>query len=109
MDKKQFERILTDLTEDWLYDTIEPVKGKHTTSLGAPSGPKRRTTHDGEEREPNSTGYPQIVKWLPRTSICLKCDKHVEDHNEHIDLHKRKVKCGECGQRYSLDTLNPFK
>lgn len=109
MDKKKFERILTDLTEDWLYDTIEPVKGKHTTTLGAPSGPKRRTNHDGELREANETGYPQIVKWMPRTSRCLRCEQLVEDHEETINLEKRSVKCLTCGDRYSLDILNPFK
>lgn len=108
MDKKQFERIITDLTEDWLYDSIEPVRGIGRVN-GKPVESRRRTYHDGEEREPNETGSIQIVKWMPRTSVCLKCDRRVENHNEHIDLQKRKIKCGECGIKYPLDSLNPFK
>lgn len=109
MDKKQFERIITDLTEDWLYDTVEPIRGTFKRANGTKSTPGRRTTHDGEEREANPTGSVQIVKWEPRTSYCRRCDREVENQEEEINVVKRTVKCLTCKQKYSIDLLNPFR
>jgi hypothetical protein len=109
MDKKKFERIITDLTEDWLYDTVEPVRQSWRRPDGTKATPGRRKKHSGEEREVNPTGELHIVKWLPRTSVCLRCDQRVEDHEETIDIKKKTVRCKDCGEKYSLDVLNPFK
>jgi hypothetical protein len=113
MDKKKFEQILDQHTDDWLYDSVEPVRGKHRIVRNGqacdPTGPKRRTLHNGELRENNETGSVQIVTYKVRYTQCQRCDETVADHTETVDLHKQQIKCNTCGQRYAISLLKNGK
>ena len=101
MDKKKFEQILDQHADDWLYDSVEPIKGTWRQPDGTMSGPKRRTLHGGEERETNPTGSPQVVRWKPTLEDCSRCKAKMPNKMEEINLARQTVKCS-CGQKYSF-------
>lgn len=101
MEPKKFEQIIDQHAEDWLYDSIEPVKGTWRNPDGTKTGPKRRTLHNGEVREPNETGSIQIVKWKPVLANCSRCKIKMPNKMEEINLEKQTIKCS-CGQKYSF-------
>jgi hypothetical protein len=101
MDKKKFEQVLNQHAAKWYIDSSEPI----TWGLKEPHKKKLKS---GEEKEVNTTGCPQVIKWNPVFTHCQRCDQHVVNQREELNIHKKTTKCS-CRQKYDWTVCHPFK
>jgi hypothetical protein len=101
MDKNKFQQVLNQHAEKWYVDANAPM----TWGLDEP---RKRVLKSGEEREVNTTGFPQVTKWFPVISHCQRCDEFIANKIEELNIHKRTTKCN-CKQKFGWDVCHPFK
>lgn len=104
MERDHFYKKINIHAKEWYIDTEPPVRGNYTTTKHKQkTGPRKRTDHKGQVREPNySTGEVQILGWTKQFERCNYCDQAVCGRSEQINLKKKMIKCS-CGLCYPLE------
>jgi hypothetical protein len=84
VNKKQFEIILDQTTEDWFLGTDRPIiTGKNRGKY--------------ETRPIEQGGFPHVIKIKPSTEFCVTCCRTVEDKRTTKDIRTGQIRCS-CGR-----------